>query len=477
MKHGILSSVWIDDFFYIIDCLNISATEYALIDSQLMEVFKLLRLRLNKKCIRRPSREVLYTGSRINTNHARVFVSAERLQRYWDFAQEIASQKFTTISRLESLRGKLKFVIGKRGVSPTFNTFDRLLSDNINRALQLHPTPWTSNIHLQVRRRKVHTPTFIQRMFVELLQIVENDTFNLNSRDSLEWYIITDAGDRAFGGFGYTTQIATREFRASLPHNMWPEIDTNHSDEIASGSRELYGLVRVMEHILAKITDTRVHVLVDNTNVVDWLLSLNSEKHVPKSPLREKLIKRFYQLCLNNRLDFSIDHHRREQPLAMFADFLSKVDTIHIPWNMARCVTLTVRGWKKIRHLAPKWRLPRIAEITRRNEQLPWKDLLSNPIPIIKPLHDRLQETAVLVVPFGFHNIQRYDHILHNLIRYRYQGIILIPEFSFVTNLFFQYFVRYRYLKKGTHYRKPRGSRSPRCNFLAFVFEKPGVCG
>ena len=481
MKFGFTSSVWIDDFFYCIDKTNCTPEDYRQIDALLMQVFELLRLRLNQKCIRRPKREVTYTGWRANTLHSCVFVETARLRRYWLNTQKLMAQRHCKLGDLESLIGKLKWVLEKA----TSHSFNRL-HDDVNRyiqtALRRYPEPHNGHHHKAARRHFMETPSYLKQAFIEILQIIEARNYNLMGDFPFTWFIITDAGERGVGGYGWNNTETTYRQTLALPRNMWPDIEANKGDEVASGTRELFGLVKLSKNILQNRRNIRVRFLVDNTNVVDWLLKLDSSKQARKSPLRQALVHDFYTMCRKMNWEYRIDHHPRERPLAQYADFLSKLDSIHIPWMQKNCIRLTERGIRKLGFLlSDGMSMPKIKDIARANERLPWKDMLVYPLPAIKPLQDALDSCTVLILSYRLHfrQPQRYRTIIENLIRYNFQGILVVPGFAHATNLCFRYFVKFRTLYRGKnkHFRNPVGGNHPRVTFFAFVFPKRGCCG
>ena len=440
MKHGFSAALWIDDIMAIFDKLDMSAEECSYLLTMMLEIFKLLRIRLNKKCILMPKREVKFTGVRLNSNYSKLFADTDKLFDLWDVVRSTMIKEQVPIVILKKILGKSQWFLLR--AKP--NYVSRLQQYAIETELEVgksFPRPHDSITTSAILRSLVPVPPYLLGYMNDVLKYVESHHYALSiDYNRPQWFVTTDVGEREAGGFGYTRLTNTQYFNFSLPQLMWPDISTNNSKDTSSSIRELWGINQVIKHIFRGKFGLEVGIRVDNSAVVSWLNDLNPAGASSENKLLGDLIGDFAEFCEIHSVNYIIDHHPRERPAAQFADFLSKLQTIHKPWNTSHLIKFTKNGISKLRHFRKKFRIPSPSTILAQNEILPWRDMLCVPQPWIKPINDLLQITPVLCIPYGLHRKTPYMDIIDNLIRYQYTGIIVCPAFSQALNIMYRYF-------------------------------------
>ena len=473
MKHGFAAALWIDDIMAIFDKLDLSSEQCSYLLSQLLRIFEWLRIRLNRKCILMPVKEVTFTGMRVNVDFTRVLADCKKLMKAWILIRSTRTKKSCSIVTLKSIIGRLQYVLGP-SMPKYYALLQRFIIDSEHEIGRKYPKPHGSAVAQKIQQTLVLVPNYLVRMLHEVLRIVESTNFSLSPVTKRPcWSVITDVGEEEAGGFAYTSNTSTRYFNYSLPLKMRP-IEGNSPTESSSSIRELWGIVQVMKDAFQTCSTIHVNIRVDNTNVVGWLQKLNPVRSSHNVLLR-KLIAEYYNLVETHDISYEIDHHPREQPAAEFADYMSKLHSIHIPWNKAHVISLTLRGFRVVRHFRKKFEWKTLPKIYKQNCSLPWKALLSSPQPWLKPLVDLLRKTPILCIPFGFHRNIVYKDIIENLIRFKYSGAVICPDFPQAINICNQYFTTRKTLRHGKnfHFRLP-SEALPEVNQIVFFMERGG---
>ena len=479
MRFGFAVALWIDDMSFIWDKLDLTAEELMYMLRMILQLFAWLRIRLNEKCILQPKRELPFTGVRLNTLHCKVFVQVKKLRKIWEVIQLIQTQDKVTVRELQSLVGKCHWCMGKSRPL-TLSTLQEWINDLIRQNSKKYPSPNQALAMNQALNARVPVPEYLTRMMHEILRYVEMKHFQLTRNNPETWFLITDAGEMSAGGFAYNQHTCTQHFLFDLPQELRPSDASDPAADLSlcsSGTRELWGLLQVLKTALDDSFQIVVNIRVDNMSVLTWIQNINPAKMALVSPYRAKLVREFYEFCTSREITWLIDHHPRDQPLARFADFLSKRTHVHQPWNQSNTIVLTKRGLKKIQHLVKWFKLPSSNRIFNDNIVLPWKDFLVQNIPMIKPLKDMLTAVSVLCIPYGFHRAEPYEIIIANLKRYRFTGFIICPGFSHARNIFRRSFTTYRQLTPGLqfHFTVPKETENLNTAQFAY-FMKNGLC-
>ena len=452
MKHGFAAALWIDDIMAIFDKLDLSAEECSYLLTMLLEVFKLLRIRLNKKCILMPKREVKFTGVRLNTNYSKVFADTEKLSSLWDVVSASMQVDTVPLVTLKKILGKSQWFM-QRAKPRYVSRLNQHVIDTEHKLGLAYPRPHDSVSTTAIMLSKVKVPPYLILYMNDVLKYVESHHYALcPDHHRPQWFVTTDVGEKEAGGFGYTKHTNTEYFNFLLPRWMRPDIETNNPHDTSSSIRELWGINQVIKHIFRKKFGLEVGIRVDNSAVVSWLDDLDPAGATAQHSSLGEMISDFANFCEIHSLNYVIDHHPRERPAAQFADFLSKLQTIHKPWNTTHVIKLTKRGINKLRYLRKTFKIPSPNRILRDNIILPWRDMLCVPQPWLKPLNDRLRSTPVLCIPYGLHRKTPYLDIVENLIRYKYTGIILCPAFTQALNIMYRFFTVDKDLFPGKNY-------------------------
>ena len=477
MRYGFAAALWIDDLSFIWDKLDITAEQLTYMLSMLMKVFEWLKIRLNKKCILIPRMELPFTGIAMNALHCKVFVRISKLNEVWDLIQNITSNDTVTIAKLETLIGKFHWCIGKarprhiNRLQEEVNDYERQIALQFPHKLAGAVMAITLGTH-------VPTPGYLVTLMHELLRYVENRQFALTHPAPTTWFLTVDTGEDATGGFGYTTTTTTNRFEFFLPENLKPHIPQNDPKETSSGTRELWGLVQLVKRVMSTQETCLMSCQVDNLNVVEWLDEPNEFKMRRECPLRADLLREFYDFCVDRDIEWVIDHHPREQPLARYADWLSKFNSIHKPWIVKNLIFLKPNGLRKIKYLNRTFKLPSASKIREENYRIPWRDLLTRPLPLLQPLQDLLKGTSVVCIPYGLHRNTAYAEIFRNLKRYEFSGFVLCPGYRHALNQAFRHFTTFKLLFPGKHqhFHNPDGEASPHSVKQYAFFMREGSC-
>ena len=477
---AIMAALWIDDMMFIFDKLDMTSDQCYYMLKMVLTVFKWLRVRLNKKCIIMPLREITFTGLRINTWHTRVLVGVEKLAVIGALVHQLGSQRMTTVKTLDTLYGKILWVVGKEGLTSKAHTLHYDLVEHKRRVKREYPDLSEKRIDKLLKKLEVPVPTYLDLMFSQVLARVEKDNYTLHNLDPTKWFIVCDVGDDAAGGFAYTATKTTQRRMYELPEKLKPKYDDNDSKETSSGTRELWGLMKLFQEQLRHLIDVKIYIRVDNMSVVKWVREKNPEYHMKKCPLRKMLIAAYDDFIFQRNLTVLIDHHPREQPAAQFADFLSKFKSHYEDWASNRLPLLKRRGASIMTHLGPKsftLNSKRFGQgnwaVFNQNLQIPW-EIIQEAIPRMKPIEDLLMKTPIITIPYGLRRQQPYREILRNLIRYKYTGWIVLPGFPRALNQALKLFTTYKIMKPRVHFNPP--ALGPQTTKYYAFFMRKGLC-
>ena len=219
MRHGFAAALWIDDMSFIWDKLDISSSELSYMLTMLLQLFSWIRIRLNKKCILVPRMELPFTGINMNALHCKVFVKVKKLREAWELIELILSSDSVKLVTLKRLLGKFHWCVGPARPR-TLNTLQADINEHTRNLSRVYPIPMTSGNMSKILRTALKIPPYLRQLMHEVLRFIETRQFALSQPNPTSWYLVTDTGDRAAGGFGYTMATTTERFEFPLPRHL-----------------------------------------------------------------------------------------------------------------------------------------------------------------------------------------------------------------------------------------------------------------